>query len=80
MLVKKELLTIPPLKPRTKQGRILEAGLFELPRSGEILVADFYNDGKLTARFFSDGKGYQTVFDWPAEVWLCIPKKTVRLL
>lgn len=69
MLVKKELLTIPPLKPRTKQGGILEAGLFELPRSGEILVADYYKDGKLTARFFSDGKGYQTVFDWPAESW-----------
>lgn len=69
MLIKKELSTVPLLKPRTKNGRILEAGLFELPRSGEILVADFYNDGKLTARFFSDGIGYQTVFDWPAQTW-----------
>lgn len=69
MLVKKELLTIPLLTPRMKKGRILEAGLFELPRSGEILVADFYNDGKITARFFSDGIGYQTVFDWPAQTW-----------
>ena len=69
MLVKKELLTIPLLTPRTKEGRILEAGAFLLPRSGLILVADFYNDGKLTARFFSDGTGYQTVFDWPATTW-----------
>lgn len=69
MLVKKELLTIPLLKPRTKKGRILEVGMFDLPRSGEILVADFYNDGNLTARFLSDGVGYQTVFQWPAQVW-----------
>lgn len=69
MLVKKELSTIPLITPRTKQGRILEAGIFELPRSGEIIVADYYKDGQLTARFFSDGKGYQTVFDWPAESW-----------
>lgn len=69
MLIKKELATIPLLPPRTKKGRILEAGMFELPRSGEILVADYYKDGKLTARFFSDGTGYHTVFEWPAVSW-----------
>lgn len=69
MLIKKELATIPLLPPRTNKGRILEAGVFELPRSGEILVADYYKDGKLTARFFSDGTGYHTVFDWPATCW-----------
>ena len=69
MLVKKELLTIPVLKPRKATGRIMEAGVFELPRSGEILVADFYHEGKLSARFFSDGKRYQTVFEWPSQTW-----------
>lgn len=69
MLIKKELLTIPLLTPRTQEGRILEAGAFLLQKSGLILVADYYKDGQLTARFFSDGKGYQTVFDWPAKSW-----------
>lgn len=69
MLVKKELATIPLLKPRKYTGRVLEAALFELPRSGEILVADYFKDGQLTARFFSDGTGYQTVFEWPAVSW-----------
>lgn len=69
MLIKKELSTIPLLPPRSKKGRLLEARMFELPRSGEILVADYYKDGQLTARFFSDGTGYQTVFEWPAVSW-----------
>lgn len=67
MLVKKELLTLPLLEPRTKTGYILEAAVFELPRSGEVLVADYYKDGKLDARFFSDGKGFLTAFGWPPE-------------
>lgn len=69
MLIKKELMTVPLLPPRKKKGRILEAGTFLLPKSGLILVADFYNDGKLSARFFSDGTRYKTVFEWPAESW-----------
>lgn len=69
MLIKKELEEIPLIPPRKKNGRIMEAKKTSLKKSGTILVADFYNDGKLTARFFSDGGKYQTVFEWPATTW-----------
>jgi len=78
MLVKKELLTLPLLPiPKIKQPRsqtrrfIVAVDIVKLPRSGEILVADFYERaGKtLKMRFFSDAKNFICCREWPAQKW-----------
>lgn len=67
---KKELLTIPLLKTvKGEKKEVLVAEVFELPRSGRILVADYYCGKKLRARFFTDGVNYKSVYQWPAEHW-----------
>ena len=84
MLIKKELLTIPPLPMREVPGTekrgyyyTVSAAVTELPRSGRILTVDFYRirDKALAMRFFSDGKGYICAAEWPAESWSkCNPR------
>ena len=87
MLIKKELATIPllpvPEIPKSEERAYYYAAnaqICDLPRSGRVLVVDFYriNDSALQVRFFSDGKGYQCTEDWPAETWSkCNPKNKV---
>lgn len=78
MLVKKELLTLPLLPiPKIKQPKsqnrrfIVAADIVKLPRSGEILVADFYERASKTlkTRFFSDAKNFICCLEWPAKKW-----------
>lgn len=75
MLVKKELLSlsllpIPKIKrsERTKYRYTAAADIAELPRSGNILIVDFYesNSGALKVRFFSDGKNFICCKQWLA--------------
>lgn len=78
MLIKKELSTLPLLPiPKIKQPRsqnrrfIVAADIVKLPRSGEILVADFYErrSKALWIRFFSDSKNFICCLEWPAQHW-----------
>lgn len=78
MLIKKELAEIPLLpipkleKCEKSQTRYIAAvDKVNLPRSGEILVVDFFlrQTKELVVRFLSDGKNYLTCFDWPATSW-----------
>lgn len=78
MLIKSELATIDLLPlPKVKadstgtKSYITAVEIVELPRSGSVLVADLYRAGDKThaARFFSDGKTYYTVLEWPAKSW-----------
>lgn len=75
MLFKKELMTIDPLGYQNRiNGNYRHTAslkVVELPRSGKILVVDFYEGSakNLLARFFSDGKTYLTCTKWPTEVW-----------
>lgn len=75
MLVKKELLSLSFLPvPKIKKSErhsyryTAAADIAELPRSGKILVADFYesNSGALKVRFFSDGKNFICCKQWSA--------------
>ncbi len=78
MLIKSELATIDLLPlPKVKadstgtKSYITAIEIVELPRSGSVLVADLYRvkDKSHAARFFSDGKTYYTVLEWPAKAW-----------
>lgn len=87
MLIKKELATVPllpvPEIPKSEKRAyyyVANAQVCDLPRSGRILVADFYriNDHALQVRFFSDGKSYQCSKEWPAETWSkCNPRNDI---
>lgn len=43
----------------------------DLPKSGKILVADFYerHSKQLKARFFSDAKNFTCCMEWPVQRW-----------
>lgn len=78
MLIKKELATIAVLKiPEVKDKKnrtyryAAAAEVFELPRTGKVLVVDAFNlrTNKLEMRFFSDGKTFATCNEWPAQAW-----------
>lgn len=78
MLVKIELGQIPVLTyPKLKKDDIKgysfvgTAQIINLPRSGDILVADVFdkNDHELKLRFFSDGKNALLCKQWPAKQW-----------
>ena len=72
MLVKKELATVPvPPIPQVPDNHPKTAAVSKvtLPRSGEILVIDFFDLKKLQLRFFSDGTNFITTKGWPADDW-----------
>lgn len=76
MLVKKELMTVPVLSvPKVEtSGRIdylIAAELVELPKSGYVLVADFFKskEGNFVFRFLSDGTNFYTCLGWPEGIW-----------
>ena len=72
MLVKKELATVPVLpipKLADKHTKTAAVSKVSLPRSGEILVVDFFSSQKLDLRFFSDGTNFITAQGWPAQEW-----------
>lgn len=72
MLVKKELASVPVLPvPRLSKDKKLRAAVSKvtLPRSGEILVIDFFSSRKLKLRFFSDGANFLSAQEWPADKW-----------
>lgn len=76
MLVKKELSSIPLLPVVESEDPtatyVVNAGVFDLPKSGRILAVDFrYADQPyaLKCRFFSDGRKFLTVHQWPADCW-----------
>lgn len=72
MLVKKELASVPVLPvPRMSKENKQRAAVSKvtLPRSGEILVIDFFSSRKLELRFFSDGVNFLVTAKWPAEEW-----------
>lgn len=84
MLVKKELATVPvQMLPdaeectqkrdrrwNTARGEISAAAeVVKLPRSGNILIVDFFENETLAIRFVSDGKNYLTCREWPATAW-----------
>lgn len=61
MLIKKELLSVPPApKPKGKRysSYIPVAQVVDLPKSGRTLVVDYWEGKNLFARFFCDGKNY----------------------
>lgn len=75
MLIKKELQTIPilpvPKAAHNPDAYLTAAELFDLPRSGLVLVADVFSgyNKELRCRFFSDGKTYFTCWKWPEGTW-----------
>lgn len=78
MLIKKELATIDVLNmPEVKAEKnrtyrySCAAEVFELPRSGKVLVVDLFElrNYALAIRFFSDGKTFVTCNQWPAIGW-----------
>ena len=74
MLIKKELATLPePKYPKGKDPHDFRATAqkVKLPRSGEILVVDFFkrSSRKFILRFFSDGKNFISCQEWPADTW-----------
>lgn len=78
MLVKKELSTLPLLpipKIKAKKGMerrfTMAVSTVDLPKSGKILVADFYerHSKQLKARFFSDAKNFTCCTEWPVQCW-----------
>ena len=76
MLYKKELSTIPvdkmpEIKDAAKREFVATAQVVELKRSGKILVVDFFNrkEKRLTHRFCTDGKNYQTQSLWSGGAW-----------
>ena len=76
MLIKKELETLPAARPSSFSANrtysyAASARIEELPRSGRILVADFWSIKKeeLVLRFFSDGKNFQTYEVGRLEPW-----------
>lgn len=79
MLVKKELaahpvLSYPNVKPKSKYASYTaNAAVIELPKSGKVLVTDFFDDTdreKLILRFFTDGKNWQTLmFQKGQPIW-----------
>ena len=78
MLVKKELASVPvlpvPKMPKENKYRVAVSKVM-LPRSGEILVVDFFTSRKLDLRFFSDGVKFATARTWPVETWsACNPR------
>lgn len=81
MLVKKELATVPvlPIPELTdKHPKTAAVSKVTLPRSGEVLVIDFFSSRKLDLRFFSDGTNFITAQGWPAEDWSkCNPRFTL---
>lgn len=79
MLIKKELAEIPVLPipklekcERSNSGYIAAVDKVNLPRSGEILVVDFFEKKakRHVIRFLSDGKNYLTCCGWPATSWM----------
>lgn len=79
MLVKKELSTLQPLpipkikRPKTQEKcYVVAVDIVQLPRSGEVMVADFYERGDKTLkmRFFSDAKNFICCREWPAQEWM----------
>lgn len=81
MLIKKEFADLPLLSPpdvpegeEKRYGRLsylAAAKVFELQRSGKVLVADMYHrrNKKFLMRFVSDGKNFVTCTEYPAEKW-----------
>lgn len=79
MLIKKELAQLPLLDPpelpedagKYRYRGLAAAAIHELPRSGRVLVADFYQGSQheLFMRFFTDGENFITCDGWPAVSW-----------
>ena len=74
MLIKKELATVPaPEYPKGKDTHEFRATAqkVKFPRSGEILVVDFFRRSTqaFIFRFFSDGKNFISCHEWPAVTW-----------
>ena len=80
MLIKKELAAIDVLNhPEVKEKErhityVCAAEVFQLPRSGKVLVVDIFELNKkdepiLAMRFFSDTKTFVTCEEWPAKDW-----------
>lgn len=76
MLIKKELEAVPAARPGSfpsnrNYSYAASARIEKLPRSGRILVADFWDikKEKLAMRFFSDGKSFQTYEAGDLEPW-----------
>lgn len=79
MLYKKELLGVPLLKkPKQSNKNQIAAAIADLPKSGKVLVADFFKNGTRT-RFFTNGETYQTFVvetgkftqNYPDDGWWC---------
>lgn len=73
MLVKRELSGIPvlsvPKAPSKKNADYLAAAqIAELPQSGKILNVDYFREGKLFSRFFTNGENY-IVYHAKGEKW-----------
>ena len=76
MLYKKELSAIPvgkipEIEDAAKRDYVATAQVVELKRSGKILVVDFFNrkEKRLSHRFCTDGKTYQTQTLWSGGAW-----------
>lgn len=78
MLYKNEIAGIPllpiPSAPKNKTGYyhyLAAAEIYELPRSGRLLVTDIYGakDEKFVKRFVTDGKNFASCDEWPADRW-----------
>lgn len=79
MLYKKELLGVPLLKkPKRSNKNQIAVAIADLPKSGKVLVADFFKNGTRT-RFFTNGETYQTFVvgtekftqNYPDDGWWC---------
>lgn len=78
MLVKKELATVPVQQSPKGDEKCAAVRKVTLPRSGEVLVVDFFTSQKLDLRFFSDGTNFVSAKGWPAEDWSkCNPRFTL---
>lgn len=78
MLIKSELQGIPLLpvpnlsvKSTGTKSYLTAVEIFELPKSGRVLVADIFRvkDNSFAARFYSDGKSYYTCLEYPVKHW-----------
>jgi len=78
LLVKNELNQVPVLQcPKLKKDDVKNysfigtAQIINLPRCGDVLVADVFDkkDRELKLRFFSDGKNALLCTEWPVKKW-----------
>lgn len=78
MIYKNEIAGIPLLPmPRVPEGEkrhcrySAAAEIYELPRSGRLLVTDIYavKNEAFVKRFVTDGKNFASCDEWPADKW-----------